>query len=190
MGLNSIDLPAAMVANIYGFALVETGEIAPLESPAKPVAKKEVEEIIEAPKVEIKATATEPKGPLRSLGENRKNVLILVDAADAVFLGDKDLELLTSILAACKLSLADVAIVNKHQHTIVYKELIGTFSSKVCLLFDIPPSAIDLPVDFPAYQVQPFAGCSFLYGPSLGEMQNDQELKKKLWVSLKRLFNL
>jgi hypothetical protein len=187
MGLNSIDLPAAMVANIYGSALVETGEIAPPESPEKPVVN---ERPVTTPTVETKAPAPETKSPLRSLGENRKNVLILVDAADAVFLGDKDLELLTSILAACKLGLADVAIVNKYQHTINYKELVGTFSSKVCLLFAIPPSAIDLPVDFPAYQVQPFAGCSFLYGPSLAEMQSNQELKKKLWISLKRLFNL
>ncbi len=187
MGLNNIELPAVMLANIYGSALVETGEIAPLETPATALVK---EEPAETPKVEIKTAAAETKGPLRSLGENRKNVLILVDAADAVFLADKDLELLTSILAACKLSLADVAIVNKNQHTVHYKELVGTFSSKVCLLFDIPPSAIDLPVDFPAYQVQPFAGCSFLYGPSLREMQTDQDLKKKLWVSLKRLFNL
>ena len=187
MGLNSIDLPAAMVANIYGSALVETGEIAPLESPAKPLVN---EEAVITPNVEITAAPAETKSPLRSLGENRKNVLILVDSADAVFLNDKDLELLTSILAACKLSLADVAIVNKSQHSITYKELIGAFAGKVCLLFDIPPSAIDLPVDFPAYQVQPFAGCSFLYGPSLEEMQSNQELKKKLWVSLKRLFNL
>jgi hypothetical protein len=58
------------------------------------------------------------------------------------------------------------------------------------LLFDTSPAAISLPMSFPYYQLQSFAGSTFLYAPSLKELENDRVEKSKLWVCLKRLFNL
>ncbi|MBK9568854.1 MAG: hypothetical protein IPO53_02260 [Chitinophagaceae bacterium] len=52
------------------------------------------------------------------------------------------------------------------------------------------PAAFGLPMHFPHYQIQAFAGNSFLYAPSLKELENDRVEKSKLWVCLKRLFNL
>ncbi len=101
------------------------------------------------------------------------------------------LTFLTGILSACKLNLADVAIVNSTNYPDAdYKELTKFFASKIVLLFDIEPSAFGLPMSFPHYQIQAFANNSFLYAPSLKDLENDKIEKSKLWVSLKRLFNL
>ncbi|MBL0130777.1 MAG: hypothetical protein IPP43_06385 [Chitinophagaceae bacterium] len=104
---------------------------------------------------------------------------------------DHELTFLTGILGACKLSLADVAIVNLYNHPqSSYNELTSFFKSKIVFLFDMEPAAFGLPMHFPHYQIQAFAGNSFLYAPSLKELENDRVEKSKLWVCLKRLFNL
>jgi hypothetical protein len=45
-------------------------------------------------------------------------------------------------------------------------------------------------MEFPYYQIQPFAKTSFLYSPALKDLANEKEEKRKLWSSLKRLFNI
>ncbi len=125
------------------------------------------------------------------LGENRKNILVVVSYPDAVHLPDNDLALLTGILGACKLSLADVAVFNHYNlPEASCKELLAFFKSKIVLLFEVEPASFGLPMNFPHFQIQPFAGNSFLFSSSLKELENDKVLKSKLWVCLKRLFNL
>lgn len=127
----------------------------------------------------------------KSLGNNQKHVLIIVNNPDQYFLTEQELKFLTTILAACQLSMDDVAIVNlSKQEQAVYKELIAYFKSRIVLLFDLQPSVFGLPMNFPYYQIQPFAGSSFLYAPSLDTLEKEIEEKKKLWSSLKRLFNI
>ena len=87
--------------------------------------------------------------------------------------------------------MADVVIVNHKNHReTAYKELVTFFKSKIVLLFAVEPVSFGLPMIFPHFQIQPFAGNSFLFSPSLKELENDKILKSKLWVCLKRLFNL
>ena len=125
------------------------------------------------------------------LGDNQKQVLIIVENNVYPFLPDEEFSFLTGILSACKLNLADVVIINrdpvKHAD---YKELISFFSSRIVILFDISPSTFGLPMEFPHYQIQPFANTSYLYAPSLKKLETDKEEKRKLWTSLKRLFNI
>jgi hypothetical protein len=174
MDLNNIELPAFIVADLYQSSLIETGEI-PLKAQA------------------ITATIEkeQPVNVWKSVGGNQKNVLVIVNYTDAVHLPDSDLTFLTGILGACKLSLADVAIVNLNNHPEAsYKELTAFFKSKIVLLFAVEPTAFGLPMSFPHFQIQPFASNSFLFSPSLKELENDKLLKSKLWVCLKRLFTL
>ena len=175
MDINHIQLPAPTVVSLYASALVETGEITAKEIP-----------------VTEKTVVPEPvkQGAFRSLGDNAKNILVVVNTSEAVHLPDQDLQFLTNMLTACKLSLADVAIVNINQQPASYKELINTYKSKIALLFAIEPAGFGLPMSFPFYQIQPFANCSFLYIPSLNEIEKDKIEKSKLWVSLRRLFNI
>ena len=51
------------------------------------------------------------------------------------------------------------------------------------------PAMLDLPVNFPHFQVQSFNNSTFLFTPSLHEIQNTI-LKSKLWVCLRRIFNV
>jgi len=181
MDLNNISLPASLVVNLYHSSLIADDETV--------TKKKDVAETIEenaTPVIEKNESAA-----WKSLGSNAKNILIIVKSKEAVHLPDNELAFLTGILGACKLSLADVAIVNLNNHPgATYKELTTFFKSKIVFLFDEEPAAFGLPLSFPHYQIQAFAGNSFLYSPSLKDLENDKIEKSKLWVCLKRLFNL
>jgi|CXWL01.1.fsa_nt_gi hypothetical protein len=181
MDLNHIELPVAVVVDLYQSSLVEDNEIS--------VKNVIVAEAIQEALLPVADTAI--NGQWKSLGSNNKNILIIVNTSEAVHLPDNDLTFLTGILTACKLTLADVAIVNLNNHPEAsYKELILFFKSKIVFLFDIEPDAFGLPMSFPHYQIQAFAGNSFLFSPSLKKLENDRVEKSKLWVCLKRLFNL
>ena len=172
--LNHIKLPDSVVADLYRSSLIDMDET--------PVNKALDDN-----------TETRPvtDSVWKWLGENKKNVLIIVNYQDAVHLPDDDLSFLTGIIGACKLSMADVAIFNLHNHPQAsYKELVAFFKSRIVLLFAVEPASFGLPMSFPHFQIQPFAGNSFLFSPSLKELENDKVLKSKLWVCLKRLFNL
>lgn len=133
----------------------------------------------------------EEKTVFKYLGQNNKKIILLVNYADAAFLPDKQLEFLTSVLTACKLSLADVAIINSsNAGDISYKSLSKELQMQFAILFGINPSSLSLPVDFPVYQVQSFSNCTYLYSDSLEAMAADKELKTKLWLCLKKIFGI
>jgi|SRR5882724_7462513 len=169
MDLNHIELPPALVADLYHSLLIET-DVQYDDSPGITFAEQPV---------------------LKWLGENNKNILMVANYQQAVYLPDEDLNFLTGILGACKLGIADVAIVNlNNQDGISYKELLHQFKSKTVFLFGVEPTSVGLPLSFPHFQVQAFANSIFLFSPTLGELERDKVLKSKLWVSLKKIFNL
>ncbi len=164
MDINHINLPGFLVAELYGNSLVLS---------------------------ENETRKVPPETGWKSLGQNQKNILVIVKNPEQTHLPDDELKFLTGILTACKLSLADIAILNLSNYPGAgYKELTSHFKSKVILLFDVSPVEFGLPMKFPHYQIQPFAANSFLYSPSLKSLESDKLEKSKLWVSLKRLFNL
>ena len=165
MDLNNIELSPTILAGLYKDHLVE--------APTKAV-----------PKV---STKSQTEG-LKILGENKKNILVLTNYTDAVFLPDEQLSFLTNILNACKISLGDVAIINVFNNLSNYQELKKQVKQQKALLFSVSPKEIGLPVEFPPFQVQSFDGCQYLVSPSLNELKNDEVLKGKLWSSLKRMF--
>jgi hypothetical protein len=122
------------------------------------------------------------------LGNNQKNILIVVNEPNAVFLKDDDLALLTGILSACKLSLADTAIVNVSHAPVDYKILQEQFKPSVFLIFGTDLKQLDLPLHFPQFQLQSYNGQKLLSAPSLSIMSIDVPLKKQLWTILKQLF--
>src|SRR5687768_12630662 len=48
----------------------------------------------------------------RFLGSNKKNILIIVHKPDVPFIEDNELQFLSTVLAACKLNIADIAVLN------------------------------------------------------------------------------
>jgi hypothetical protein len=181
MDLNHIELPAFIIADLYHSSLVDENKSGEMKSGTAEVIEEEKLPVLEK----------EPDSPWKSLGGNLKNVLIIINTEEAVHLPDHELTFLTGVLGACKLSLADVAIVNLTNHPeATYRELTTFFKSRIVLLFNVEPATFGLPMNFPHYQIQAFAGNTFLYAPSLRNLENDKVEKSKLWVCLKRLFNL
>lgn len=166
MGLNDIHLPANTIVDLYKTVLIEPAEIA----------------------ITVKKQADRS---VNYLGNNKKHVVILVNYPNAVYLPDAQLNFLTNILTACKLSLDDIAIINMQQMGAVgFKELFKAVPAKSVLLFNVIPEAIALPINFPLFQVQSFDGISYLTAPALTEIEKDKSLKTELWTSLKKLFKL
>jgi hypothetical protein len=125
------------------------------------------------------------------LGQNNKKILLLVNYADAAFLPDKQLDFLTSILTACKLSLADVAIINSaNAGDVNYKALTKELQMQHALMFGISPDSLSLPVNFPVYQIQAFSNCTYLYADNLEALEADKKLKTELWLCLKKIFGV
>ncbi|MFN3300673.1 MAG: hypothetical protein ACK41Z_10825, partial [Sediminibacterium sp.] len=128
------------------------------------------------------------------LGNNGKNIVILVHEPEAAFLNEESLDFLTKILGACKLNMGDVAVINIARYLANFAEIKQELNPSSCLLFNVSAAMIKLPFTVPNYQVQQYGGCTFLMAPSLlqyyGDSGDAKLEKTKLWVSLKSLFNL
>lgn len=176
MGFTDLRLPEHVIAALYKDDLVVT-------DPIKQT----------APKPASTPKAAAPEKPFY-LGSNLQHILILVHDVNAVHVDDESLNFLTNIIQACKKNLGDVAIVNLAHHPLNYATLKEKLSPKHILLFDISPSSIQLPFTVPNYQIQQFDDCQFLFANALQNMianTQDAKLEKsKLWLSLKKMFNL
>ena len=154
-----------------------------------------LQELFKHSLVEIKDTlktkSTAPVETLKTLGNNKKNVLILVSVNEAAFLPDDQLNFLLGILSACKLTMDDVAILNIHNYqSMDYKILEKQLKPLNIILFGVHPGQIELPLDFPFYQVQRFNHQVYLAAPGLLKLQLDKSEKTKLWNSLKQVFSI
>jgi hypothetical protein len=179
MSINKIELSEAIIAELYSNKLIADAEIR----------KNFVENSNSF--AAIPDQKNENENNFKFLGNNSKQILIALQYNDISYLPDYDLKFLSGILSACKLSLNDVAIINIKNHAEAnYKIVTDQLKSKIVLLFDITPDAFGLPLNFPAFQLQAFDGATYLYAPSLMQIENDKALKTKLWTSLKRLFNI
>ncbi|MDB5196042.1 MAG: hypothetical protein JWP88_412 [Flaviaesturariibacter sp.] len=162
MSLNGIRLSPQLLSDLYGNVLVETV--------AKPV------------------PASAPVYPVSYLGMNEKSILIVTAEPEAKYIEEGELKFLTAILGACGLGLADVAIVNWLNTEKNYGKLIEALGSKTVLLFDVEPETFGLPMNFPPFQIQSFAGRTYIYSPALKVIEGDIPLKKQLWAALKQTF--
>jgi hypothetical protein len=167
MSLNTIDLPQRTIAEFYKNNLVDPFE--------ENLPKKEAPE----------------KKQWKYLGENKKKVLIVVNYKEVIHIPDAQLGFLTNLLGACNLNLGDSAIFNSHQYSATdFNNIISFFGPKTIFLFGIKPDDFGLPILFPHFQVQAFNDATYLFTPSLQEIEADKNLKSKLWACLKKMFNL
>ena len=172
MSLNSIKFEPTDIAVLYKNSLVEIDAKQPVLSQT-------------TANVEPVATGW------KYLGENKKKTLVIVRNANAVHIPDKQLSFLTKLLAACNLNLADVAVLNFQDHNSSgFNEILNHFKPKVVLLFDVEPGEFGLPMIFPQFQVQGYKDAVFVLSPALDIIEPDKSLKGKLWVCLKKIFNL
>jgi len=176
MSLEKLNLPGAVLAGLYKDKLVVPGE-----------------DVLLKTETETRSETKKNSG-YRSLGENGKRILILVNYPNIGFLPENHLEFLTKMLAACKLNLGDVAIVNHSDQPLSFEKIKKQFNPHVAIAFGLEPEMIGLPLNFPPFQSQVYDSCTHLYIPALDEVTVETEKgklnKSKLWISLRNLFNV
>jgi hypothetical protein len=130
-------------------------------------------------------------GGISFLGNNQKKITILVNAETAIYLPDEDLNFLLGIITACKLSMADIALINVTNNPgLAYTAVTEKLKAEKIFLFGLDADALALPLQFPHYQVQQFNNQVYLSSVSLSELQANKEEKMKLWNCLKKIFSI
>ncbi len=130
------------------------------------------------------------KGPeIAHLGSNEKLILILVSDPDTIYADDADLALLTGILNACNISLADVAIVNVAKTPCDFPTLVDAFTPGFVFLLGTTPASLDFPMNFPDFQLQNYNHQTYLPAPSLKVLAQNTYAKKQLWACLQKHFH-
>ena len=130
-------------------------------------------------------------GSIGFLGSNQKRIVLLVNSSQAIYLPDEELNFLLGILTACKLTMADIALINISKNPdLLYTDITEQLKAEKIFLFGLGVKALELPLQFPHYQVQHFNNQVYLSSPSLSDLQKDKEEKMKLWNCLKKIFSL
>lgn len=128
------------------------------------------------------------------LGDNKKNVTVVVKDKDALYLKDEPLQLFSKLLPALKLNLEDVAIVNIAHFPVDAKKIKYELNATIVMMFGVNAGEIDLPFTIPDYKEQQFNLCRYIQMPALDKLLGDSVAvrteKSKVWVELKKLFGL
>lgn len=166
MSLDNIQLPAIVLQDLFKHSLIDLNT----DKPVLPVN--------DTPAIGF-------------LGSNNKNITILVQDINNIYLPDEELNFLIGILSACKLSMADVALINIAGHPgLTYTMLEQELHAGILLLFGITPRQLELPLEFPSYQIQKFNNQVYLSAATLQVLQGDKAEKTKLWNCLKQVFDI
>ena len=124
------------------------------------------------------------------LGENNKYILILIDQPlKSEIISAKDLLRLEKTLAALKLELRDVAIVNLQQcESLHFESLKDFFSCNKVIGFGIELAKIGIEKEVPINTVFRIEECPFLLASSLEELSSNQAQKVIWWSAMKSIF--
>ena len=137
---------------------------------------------------------TIPTQPLKYLGAHLKKIVVLVNDSDAVYLNETDLGLLSSILTACKLTLADIALINIALQPLSIHEILTTLSSEIVIAFDLNSTQLKIKLPTTLYKPISVGDSQILFCNSLNNMQGAEQNakleKSKLWNALKLIFKL
>jgi len=128
------------------------------------------------------------------LGDHHKKIVVLVNDPASVYLNEADFILLTSILNACRLTIADIALVNLGNQKAGLHQILNLLPSKLVIAFELDSKALKIKLPTPLYKVIPLGENNLLFSKSLAGMQgtdaNAKQEKAKLWAVLKQIFQL
>ena len=166
MGLDNFQLTPFLVGELYKDSLVAIGD-----QPVMPEKKDAFD--------------------IQFLGKNDRQILILVNDEEVIYLKDDDLNFLIGIISACHLSLSDTAVVNLAKNNrLDYTSMMEKFEPSIILFFDIDPATLGFPLQFPHFQLQSYNKQTYLSAPALSTLAGDKALKTQLWTSLRKLFSI
>ncbi len=165
MSLDNIELTAFLIQELYKNSLIEFD------------AKEQIEKNL-------------PVSSFNILGNNRRRVIIIVENNETLYLPDNQLNFLLGILSACKLTMEDVAIMNITKNkAVTYKAIDLELKAEKIILFGVSPAQIELPLEFPLYQIQQYNKQTYITAAMLPDIQDDKAEKTKLWNCLKQIFS-
>jgi hypothetical protein len=199
MSLSNINLPGFVIADLYRNSLIQPSateglpKAMPDEGPSEsPPHLEEAGGRLSEPVTVAQPVKKEEPVVYKTLGNNKQQISVVVNCPGDVFVPEADLAFLTKMLGACKLNMADVAIVNYATTPIAIDKLKTQLQPKSLLLLGVEPGDIQLPISFPPFKEQPYAGTTYLFTPALSQLNQETEeakvLKRKLWDCLKRMF--
>lgn len=132
--------------------------------------------------------------PIKFLGEHQKKILVLVQDPDAVHLNERAFDLLTSILNACKLTIADIALINVANKNFSLHQILTQVPSEFVFVFDINPTQLKIKLPTKLYTPILLGETQLLFSNNLSQMQGIDQASKiektKLWTALKLIFKL
>ncbi len=183
MYFENVQLPSPVIAELYKQSLVVLQDFKPISPNSISDAETAVAPV---------AIAAASVMPFKYLGGYEKQITILLAEHFNPYIGEDDLEFLSKMLAACKLSLSDVAIINVVTNP-QSNQLWQLMPPKVMLMFDVDPGTVGLPFRRPHFEVQAWSGAVFMNAPELSTFRlgNDADvkmLKTKLWLCLQKIF--
>lgn len=127
--------------------------------------------------------------PFEFLGNNAKQIVLLVEETEQKYLIEDDLSFLSKILAAVNKTLADVAILNCYNNPSVnYDNLMEHLKPAKIIFFAVKAEDLGFPLQFATYKPQNYNGQTYLASESLKTLQVNVEDKKLFWAALKQLF--
>jgi hypothetical protein len=166
MSLNNIELPPLLIEGLFKKTLVELKSKEPTKT-------------------------TKKEATLQILGNNNKGVIILIYKDATAFLPDDELNFLIGVLSACNLTLEDAGIINlSKSKAFNYHQFEKDIAASKIILFGVAPTAIELPLSFPHYQIQAYNNLTYLAAPPLDVLMQDKAEKSKLWNCLKQIFGI
>ncbi len=179
-------LPPAVLVSLYKDSLVlPEKEIKPVKIAENKLPGKEQETIPEA---------SEMASPIKYLGDHHKKILVVVNDPASVYLNETDFILLTSILNACRLTIADIALINIGNQKASLHEMLTKLPSLLVIAFDIDSKALKIKLPTTLYKTTPLGEANLLFSAALSTMQGTsadaKKEKGKLWTVLKQIFQL
>jgi hypothetical protein len=177
MGINQIRLSAESIAALYPEALV---------------AEKDTDQPVNNFKTGLTQNKKDPG--YSWLGKNLLSICFLVNYPDVDFIPDDQLVFLQKILTACKISLNDIALINTNRAPVEWQVLKTSFQPGIVFFWGDPPVITGLKQNFPDMTISTWENIQILPVMQSELMSRDNprglDLKRNLWISLKKLFNL
>lgn len=126
---------------------------------------------------------------LRFLGENQKNICLLIQNKENAFLNEELFNFLVNILNACKLSMADVALINAaHYPDTPIAVLAAMAQARQVIVFGSGLTENEL--GMPVYTQVPVGPVQWLIADPLEVIASDKQRKAQLWNGLKQVFGI
>jgi hypothetical protein len=165
MNLNNIQLNSAQTAELYGSHLVITDTNVLKSSPA---------------------STEQTTGGIA--GKNKKKFIWLVNEPSYPLLSDDDFVFLGDILAACKMNMDDISLINHAHYQKNWDDIVTQLHPQVVISSAVP--SLQLPVMCDEYKPAAYDNIQFLLTDSLSAIRKDRAIKGKLWLGLKQMLGI